>query len=202
MRIDRQVAIGAGLIALGLVPPVAAWLESGLVSHLFGQYLLLLGGGALIGSATARRYPCGWCAAPALLAGLLALAFWLIPRWIDAALADTATNTAKVMSLVLLAGLPLGWGWRQAGGVLRGFVWANVASMLAVMGWLQLSVPSRLCNSYLQSEQTVYGRLLVAAALLMVAVAGGMALLGFRMGQKPMGGQGPDLPENRSGRQT
>ena len=201
MGIDRQVAIAASLIALALIPPVAAWLESGLVSHLFGQYPLLLGGGALIGSAAARRHPCGWSAAPALLAGLLALAFWLIPRWIDAALADTAANTAKVISLVLLAGLPLGWGWQQAGGVLRGFVWANVASMLAVMGWLQLSVPSRLCNSYLQSEQAVYGRLLVAAALLMVVGAGAMALLGFRMGQKPKDGQGPAPPKHRLDRQ-
>jgi len=178
LRGKTQIALGTGLLGLAVLPPVAGWLEASLVRHLLGQYPLLVGGGALIGAALARRGRVGWSAAPALLAGALALAFWLIPRWVDAAVADTATDAAKVTSLVVLAGLPLGWGWRLAGPVLRGFVWANAAAMLAVMGWLQLAAPSRLCNNYLIGEQVLLGRMLLLLAALMIAVAASAALTG------------------------
>ena len=174
MRPEARIGVGIGLIVLGFAPPVAGMLESSLVTHVLGQYPLLVGGGALIGQALARRAGSSWTAAPALLIGVLALLFWLLPRWIDAALADPATDAAKAVTLVLLAGLPLGWGWTLAGPVLRGFVWANAAAMLAIMGWLQLSVPQRLCSSYLLSEQAWLGRSslgLAAMVLVMGAVS-------------------------------
>ncbi len=176
MRLETRVGVGIGLIALGLAPPVAGRLEASLVAHLLGQYSLLVGGGALIGQTLACRAGSSWSAAPALLAGVLALLFWVIPRWIDAALADPAIDAAKAATLVLLAGLPLGWGWTKAGPVLRGFVWANAAAMLAIMGWLQLAVPQRLCNSYLMTEQTRLGQSLLGLAALVLAVGAAWAM--------------------------
>lgn len=189
LRTDPRIALGAGLLALAVLPPMAGWLEASLVRHLLGQYPLLVGGGALIGAALARRGRAGWSAAPALLAGVLAMAFWLIPRWIDAAVADPATDAAKAVSLVVLAGFPIGWGWRQAGPVLRGFAAANAATMLAVMGWLQLAVPSRLCNSYLIGEQVLLGRMLLLLAMAIVATAIGAALTGGVQAPRPRAGR-------------
>ena len=166
MRADPHILAGAALVALAALPPFGPMLEARLPTHILGQYPLIAAGGALVGRRIAQSRPAPWTAAPALLAAVLALAFWLLPRWVDASLADPATRTAKVASLAVLAGLPLGWGWTWAGPVLRGFLLANAAAMLAVMGWLMLAVPARLCNAYLLSDQRLTG-----AGLLVIAIA-------------------------------
>jgi len=178
MRADRQAGLGAGLAALALLPPVADVLQARLPTHVLVLLPLLAGGGALAGAALARGRAAGWTAAPALLAGAAALGFWLIPRWIDAALATPAVAVARAATLVLLAGLPLGWGWALAGPVLRLFVLANAAAMLAVMGWLQIVVPARLCNSYLLADQRDLGLGLLVLAGGVVAGTALRALAG------------------------
>jgi hypothetical protein len=157
MRIEARLVMAGALIVLTLAPPVSAWLTARLVTHILGQYLLLVVAGTLIGSVLGGRVRAAWTAAPSFLMALFALGFWLLPRWIDAALVDPVAATAKAATLVLLAGVPLGWGWAQAGPVLRGFVVANAASMLLIMGWLQQAVPQRLCNAYLISDQRALG---------------------------------------------
>jgi hypothetical protein len=179
----------AALVALAVSPPLAAWLEARLVTHILGQYPLLAGAGALVGAALARRRRMPWSAAPALLAGVLTVLFWLLPRWIDAALADPSAALAKAVSLAALAGLALGWGWAQAGPVLRGFVLANAAAMLAVMGWLQVSLPQRLCNSYLLAEQIRFGHALLALAALILAGGVTAALAGTAGGEEAKTGR-------------
>lgn len=199
MRPEIRAGIGIGLIAIAVAPPVAGALESSLVAHVLGQYTLLVGGGALIGQALARDAESGWTAAPALLTGVLSLLFWLLPRWIDAALADPATDAAKAATLVLLAGLPLGWGWTLAGPVLRGFVWANAAAMLAIMGWLQLSVPQRLCNSYLLSEQARLGQGFLGLAALVLVMGAATAVTHGRPHPRHLG-PSPRDPEKAGAR--
>lgn len=164
------------MITVALLPPFSGLMEARLVTHLLVQFPLLAGGGALFGTALGCGRPVRWTAPPALLAGVIALAFWLLPRWIDAALGDPWVNAAQGACLVTLAGLPLGWGWAQAGFVLRGFALANAASMLAVMGWLQLAVPVRLCNNYLLSDQRDLGLGLLALAGLLILSALARAL--------------------------
>ncbi len=167
MRSDARLALAAALILLALVPPLSSWLTARLATHIFGQYLLLVVAGALLGSGLGGRLRAAWTAAPAFLLAAFALGFWLLPRWIDASLTDPVAAAAKAATLVLLAGLPLGWSWTQAGPVLRGFVVANGASMLLIMGWIQQAVPQRLCNAYLIGDQRALGLgfLLLAAAL-------------------------------------
>ncbi|MCL4186772.1 MAG: hypothetical protein KJZ85_04135 [Rhodobacteraceae bacterium] len=178
MRADRKAWLGAGIVALGLLPPVADLLQARLPTHVLVLLPLLAGGGAVAGAALARGRPAGWTAAPSLLAGAATLGFWLIPRWIDAALAAPAVAAVRTASLVFLAGLPLGWGWAQAGPVLRLFVLANAAAMLAVMGWIELVVPARLCNSYLLADQRNLGLGLLVLAGVVVAGAALRALAG------------------------
>lgn len=156
-----------------------------MLRHLLVQYPLLVGGGVLIGMTLAaeaqrRRRPLGWTAAPALLGGILALAFWLIPRWIDAAVGNAGADALKAASLVLLSGLPLGWGWRLAEPILRGLVWAHAAAMAAVMGGLQLSVPLRLCNAYLITDQAQTGRAFITLAVAIIILGLARALWGTR----------------------
>ncbi len=178
LKAEARIGLGAVLAAAALLPPLAGLLEGQLVTHLLCQYPLLVGGGAMIGATLALTRLANWTAPSALLAGTLACVFWLVPRWIDAALADQAVNAAKAVCLVILAGLPLGWGWAQAGPVLRGFVWANATAMLAVMGWLQLATRIRLCNSYLLSEQRDLGLALLTLAILALIAGMSRAMLG------------------------
>lgn len=172
MRSDGRIALGGALIVLALIPPLSSWLTARMLTHILGQYLLLMAGGFLIGAVLGEHVRVPWSAASALLVGFVALGFWLLPRWIDAALTDPVAAAAKPLTLVLLAGLPLGWGWAQAGPILRGFAVANGASMLLVMGWIQQAVPQRLCNAYLIADQRALGMgfVVLAAALLVGAL--------------------------------
>jgi len=166
------------LLLLATLSPLGPLLESRLPTHILGYYPLVVAGGALIGARLAQGSGAHWTAAPALLTTIVTLAFWALPRWIDASLADPSVRAARTASLALLAGLPLGWGWAQAGPVLRGFFIANAAAMLAVMGWLMLAVPSRLCNAYLLSDQRLLGNGLLIADGGLVAVLLVQALIG------------------------
>lgn len=182
----RAALAAAALVLVALVPPLAGIWQAHLTGHLLVQYPLLIAAGASAGTALAGRYRARWTAAPALLGAALTLAFWLLPRWIDAALAAPLTDMVKAGCLVLLVGLPLGWGWRQAGPVLRGFAWANAISMLAVMGWLQLAVPARLCNRYLLGDQRRLGLALLVIAALLLAAGLGRVLIGGSRPQRRM----------------
>lgn len=110
MRGDRVMLAAVALVALVTLPPFAGLMEARLPTHILGQYLCVVAGGALFGGLIARDHAMPWTAAPALLDTVLTLAFWLLPRWIDASLFDPATRAAKIAALFLLAGMPLGWG--------------------------------------------------------------------------------------------
>lgn len=167
MRTDFTLGAGAALILLVALPPLSPLLEASMPSNILGRYAVIVAGGAWIGAGLARNRRVSWSAAPALLAAVLTLGFWMLPRWVDGSIADRAVDTVKVACLAVLAGIPLGWGWRQAGLVLRGFFLANSAAMLLVMGWLLLVVPARLCNAYLINDQRMLGTgLLILAAVL------------------------------------
>ncbi len=168
---------GAALVFTALLPSLSQIWQARLITHLLVQYPLLIAAGALAGTALAHTRRARWSAAPTLLGAALALGFWLLPRWIDTALAARLPDMVKAGCLVALVGLPLGWGWIQAGPVLRGFAWANAISMLAVMGWLQLAVPTRLCNRYLLGDQRQLGLALLALAVLVMAAGLARAML-------------------------
>lgn len=164
-RVDPLPLLGLALIVLVGLPPVSPLLQARLPLHVLVQYPAIIAGGACIGIWLAGQSRACWSAAPSLLMAAPTLAFWMLPRWVDAGLADSATDAMKVLTLALLAGVPLGWGWMQAGLILRGLLIAHAAVMFAVMGWLLLVVPDRLCNAYLITDQRMLGRLLLIVAL-------------------------------------
>jgi hypothetical protein len=183
MRRDR-ILTALVLLLAAIAPPLASRWKSGLATHVLVQLPLLVAAGALLGAAgqqgPAQRHEPTTHGASTILLTFSCLAFWMLPRWIDAAVSDQRVDAAKIVSLVVLAGLPLGWGWIRIGAVIRAFVWANAASMLAALGLLYLGFPERLCSNYLVGEQVALGRTMILVAVFLVAAGLVRALTGPR----------------------
>ena len=108
-------------------------------------------------------------AIPCVLLAIFASSYWMLPRALDAALANPLTEAAKFLSLPALVGLPLALAWKQLSVIGRGVIWTNAISMLAVLGWLYIAAPVRVCNSYLVDQQAGAGWLMVTLAVLLFA---------------------------------
>jgi hypothetical protein len=141
------------------------YLEASMIRHSLVQIpLLAISGGMLV----ARRGPVSPdpMALPALLVALFTSAIWMLPRMLDASLADQSAELAKLITIPLLIGVPLAWSWPRLDGLVRAFVWANLVSMLLTLGWLYKAAPVRVCNFYLVEDQKLVGTaLLVLAAV-------------------------------------
>lgn len=132
------------------------------VTHVLLQLPLLALAGALIMQAMIegkswRRSP--WLQgglAPILIA-LFTIAFWMLPRSIDAALTDPTVELLKFVTIPALIGAPLVIGWPSSHPLLRGFLKAEAVSMLAVLAFLYTHAPVRICNAYLVDDQERLG---------------------------------------------
>ena len=173
---------GLALTALLTLPPVTGVLEASMVGHVVIQIPLLVMAGWLFGSAIkaaaaaktrAFLESCNGAGIPGLLLAVFAALFWMLPRSLDAALGEPVVEFGKFVSVPLLIGLPLCLSWHRLRAVARGFVWANLVSMLAALGWLYLDAPVRLCNSYRVHQQVMLGQvlLLIAAAVALFWIA-------------------------------
>jgi len=180
---QQRVLTAAILLAITATPPLSQWWESSLLRHMLGQIPVLILSGVLLGSLSAQRSPSKLRpkqseAVAAVIMAVFCLMFWMLPRWLDAAVTDPRVDAVKIGSLVLLAGFPLGWGWRRLGPLARSFIWINAISMLVALGILYLTFPSRLCNSYLIDEQPALGRTILGVAALLGLIGGAHALFG------------------------
>src|SRR5690606_13444330 len=104
--------------------------------------------------------------------------FWMLPRWLDAAVVSWRIDAAKMVTLVLFGGLPLGWGWARLGELARASVWANLISMLAAVAVLYMSFPDRLCNTYIYGEQLALGWSMLVVAIVLGLIGAARALFG------------------------
>lgn len=153
--------------------PLGSLLEASLLGHVLVEIPLLVAVGTLLGATLARRLSSVLNVAnaggiPGILLASFALAFWMIPRWLDASLADAAVAVVKYVSLPLLVGVPLVLSWRRLHPIARGVVKIEFLTMLFRLGWIYLIAPDRLCNNYLLNEQEY--------------LAQGFILLGFALG--------------------
>ncbi|MFA9461289.1 hypothetical protein [Thiohalorhabdus methylotrophus] len=179
----NALAAGLGLWALLALPPLRVGLEATLAGHMAVQLPLLVAAGWWLGRvpgpvradelAGFNRF-----GAPGVLLAAFTLAFWLLPRSLDAALQDPAWEAAKLLSVPLLAGVPLGRSWPRLPGLGRAALWANLLPMLGVMGWVYIQSPVRLCNSYLLDQQDLLGRVLLGIAALLGLYWVGWTFLG------------------------
>jgi hypothetical protein len=99
---------------------------------------------------------------PGIIIASTTIAFWMIPRWLDAAVTDWVVEVMKYFSLIFLVGVPLANSWERLNPVARGVVKIEVLSMLFRLGWLYAIAPIRFCNNYLLEDQAHLGLGLIA----------------------------------------
>jgi hypothetical protein len=165
----RRLAAGVLLYLLLLIPPVLRMLESRMVTHVAVLLPGLAVAGWLWGKGLRARmtsFNAAWNGGgiPGMLAVLLAGSYWMLPRVLDESLAHAGTELAKLTGIPVLVGFALALSWDRIGPLWRGFLEANLLSMLAVSGWLYMVAPVRLCTSYLQGDQERLGSVLLGVA--------------------------------------
>jgi hypothetical protein len=146
--------------------------------------------GFLTGAALRRREPrwlahADWLGIPGLLLVIFTTSFWMLPRMLDAALADPWTDGVKFLSMALLAGLPLASSWRRMPALGRAFLWANFIPKLGAIGGLYLAAPNRLCAYYRLDQQAAAGWALIAVAIALGAAWFVIAFVGRTVSQPP-----------------
>lgn len=162
--------IGLGLAMFLSIPQVRTSLVDSMIGQMVMQIPLLALAGFLLGSSIRRRErsPYNDYGIPGLLIAIFASIFWLLPRSLDAALNSAFYETMKYITVPLFIGLPLARSWRRLAPTVKGFVWANLISMIFVMGWFYANSPIRLCNNYLKGQQTQLGMTLIVIAILLL----------------------------------
>jgi hypothetical protein len=168
------------LVAALALPGMRDALERAMVTHMLVQIPLLVLAGVLL----AGELPVGWRSRIAAwnrggvsgtMLALLASSWWMVPRALDLALASPAMEATKFVTLPLLVGVPLRLSWRPLGAMGRGFVLANVLPMWAVVGWMYVVAPVRVCNFYLVDQQVAAGAGLLIASVAVAAATGALA---------------------------
>lgn len=177
------------------LPPVAAGLEGSMLGHMLVQIPLLALAGGLVARAAAGGRPaalagCNAGGFPGLLIALFAATVWMLPRMLDAALASPLTEAAKFASVPLFVGAPLALSWQLLPTVARGFVWANLISQAAVLGWLYSVSPNRLCTRYLLDQQAALGAALLLVAAIVAIALGWRAIARASVSRAPGTGTG------------
>lgn len=165
-----RYALGlAAAVCLLATPSVRTLLESRMATHMFVQLPLLVA----VGYVACRLLPdrvqralleATGGAIPWLVLMIFASTCWMLPRSLDAALTSPWAAVAKFTTIPLCIGAPLAVGWRGLTIVGRGFVLTNFASMIAVLGWLYLAAPVRVCNNYTVAQQADAGQTALAVA--------------------------------------
>ena len=167
----RSDGWGAVLLLVLVLPPSTRALESQLLLQQLVQVPLLALAGWLMGRRLAELNP-RWNAdgLPGFIVAVGVASFWMLPRAMDAALASPSVEIAKLLSLPLGVGVPLAQSWRRASSLVRTFLLANAISMLALVGWLYLAAPLRVCNFYLRDDQEWTGVALLGLSAAMALV--------------------------------
>ena len=165
----RGVVTGFVLWLLIAAGPAGAYLEASLLAHVVIEIPLLVIIGITAGNLIRSRLSrvLNVLSIPAILLACFTLAFWMIPRWLDASLNDEFIAYIKYLSLPLLVGIPLALSWQSLHPIARGVVKIEFLAMLLRLGWLYLVSPERLCNNYLLSEQQDLGYVFIIAGFVL-----------------------------------
>ena len=169
-RLDVGLVLAAAAFVAIAATPAGAWLAATMPGHVLVQIPLLVAVGVVLGQRIEPRIRNALTAVnaggiPGILLVSFAVAFWMIPRWLDASLTSEWVAGAKYVSLVVLAGMPLAWSWSKLHPIARGVVKIEFLSMLFRLGWLYLISPDRFCNNYLLTDQIWLGRGLIVVAI-------------------------------------
>ena len=170
--LSSPFASGISAVALWIalaLPGARSTLEAEMVRQMTLQLPLLGLTGGLIAHALRRHEP-RWLVeadrsgAVGMTLALFTIAFWMLPRSLDAALGGWRMEATKMITIPLLAGLPLASSWRRLPALVGAFIGANLLSMLGTVGALYLAAPIRLCAYYRLDQQATAGRGLIVLA--------------------------------------
>jgi hypothetical protein len=170
MSTRRHLIAACGSWLVLWLPPVRSALESDMALHMAVQMPLLIALGTLV-AAVARAHEPRWLAAAdwlgiaGIVAVVLGTSFWMMPRALDQAIADSWFDLVKFLTLPILVGMPLGLSWRRMPPLGRAFIWANFIPKLGAVGGLYLGAPTRLCAYYRLDQQELAGWTLIAVAV-------------------------------------
>lgn len=106
---------------------------------------------------------------PGLLALVLLLTYWMIPKSLDHVLVSPLAESVKFVSL-FIGGLILADCLARANMMIQLFFLGNIAWMMAVVGLLYQDGSTRLCNFYLVDDQLVAGQGLVTLSVVLPAL--------------------------------
>lgn len=200
----RHVRFSVATLYLLLATPAArGWLEASMTGHMLLQIPLLAAIGIVSSRLLSERCQNVLLAAaggaiPCVLTALFVSSYWMLPRALDAALTEPLVEIAKFVSLPMFVGLPLGLAWKRLNVIGRGFVWTNFFSMLAVLGWLYIVAPVRLCNNYLADQQGQAGWWMVKLAMLLFAWWLGNLFVGDSTATGKPGTASPDVDQSHT----
>ncbi len=155
--------IGIGLFLFLAIPPVAKFMETYMVIHMLVQIPALIVAGFLIGTDLRNNWPKRLMGfndggVAGVLLAIFVIMYWSLPRALDATLMYPTFEVLKFMSNTFLVGVPLALSWHKFHPIGKAFVWTNVISMVFVMSWLYIAAPIQLCNSYLENQQVIVGK--------------------------------------------
>jgi hypothetical protein len=184
MKGGRLCGAIALLALLALATPWARHaLEASMAAQMLLQQPLLIGVGALLSRALprgllARLAPWNQLGITGLVLASVAIAFWMVPRMLDASVAEPLVSTAKYLALPLLVGVPFAISWPRMNFIVRGVFLLELIATFFRLGWLYLISPQRLCNLYLLDDQQRLGRYMLAIGAVMLLVVAGKLLWG------------------------
>ncbi|MFK8068753.1 MAG: hypothetical protein AB8D52_10950 [Gammaproteobacteria bacterium] len=148
---------------------VGEWLEASMVRHVLIQIPLLILLGYLFGSQYLKNNRILLLINEKGLAGILLCIFigsyWMLPRALDASLANPMLAVAKYFSLPFLVGIPLAISWGKLHSIARAVIKIEFLTMLFRLGWLYLVSPNRLCNFYQLNDQALVGKYFLIIAV-------------------------------------
>lgn len=171
------------IIVVLATPPAREALEGTMILHMLVQIPLL----AVAGTIGALAIPPRWRARvtswnrlgiTGTLVAMLASTWWMAPRALDGAISSGAMELFKFVSLPLLVGAPMALSWPELPFIGKGFLLANILPMWAVVGWLYVAAPTRVCNYYLVDQQVIAGYGLIIASIMAGAAVLGTVVFG------------------------
>ena len=179
----RNSCAGVLLLAVLALPATRHALEASMLGHMLVQLpLLALAGGiafnGIVGAAGWRANGFNAGGIAGILTATFAMACWMLPRSLDAALTMPLVETIKFAAVPALIGGGFAVSWPLAHVIVRGLVWAHAVAMLLVLGWLYTASPTRLCVGYRLDQQTTLGWAFLAAAAALAMVLAARAFVG------------------------
>lgn len=169
----RYRLLALSVPVLLLWEPVRLCVEASMLRHMLAVFPLLFASGCVCAGelgASSRAAFRRWNSngIPGLLFASAVLAIWMIPNALDMATTRWHVDAAKTVS-VFAAGFVFALSAPRAGPVIQLFFVGQWATMTIFVGVLLQSLPSRLCASYLQTDQARTGEGLVALATIIAA---------------------------------